>query len=133
MRDLDDGFDIDEAGAGDVNVSISHVQANNNMDEGLDFDESGAGNINAIISKTKVNGSYDDGIQLSELGTGHIDATLKKVSVADSTNYGVKIQQWLIKGEEEIVEKPGWLKTKKLKLKNNGKGNKMKLHNINLN
>ncbi|NOQ64223.1 MAG: hypothetical protein GQ582_06905 [Methyloprofundus sp.] len=133
MRDLDDGFDIDEAGEGDVNVTISHVQANNNMDAGLDFDESDAGSINASISKTKVNGSYDDGIQLSELGTGHIEVTLKKVSVANSTNYGVKIEQWLVKGEDQIAEKPGALKTKKLKLKNNGKDNQMKLHNMNLN
>lgn len=157
--DLDDGFDIDEADAGDIKATLFRVKVENNMDEGLDFDESGdgnvelevrqtsalntanegikvdeedAGNLEARLSKVEVIGSGDDGIQFTELGEGRIEATLKKVTASDNRKYGIKMEQWFIEDEPVSVEEPGSLKTRKASLNGNGKGDDIKLNNINI-
>lgn len=156
-EDLDDGFDIDEADEGDIEVSLFNVQAKDNMDEGLDFDEAGegdvvlklrrviamnnadegikvdeedAGDIKSKFFKVMVKGSGDDGVQFTELGEGKIKAELKKVVAIDNKKYGVKMEQWDIEDEETSVEEAGSLKVKKLTLSGNGKGDDLKLNNI---
>lgn len=155
--DLDDGFDIDEAGDGDIEVTLFRVNVENNMDEGLDFDEAGngdvelelrkvkamnnhdegikvdeedSGNIDARLTKVKVVGGGDDGIQFTEVGEGSIEATLKKVRATDNKKYGIKIEQWFIEDEDTPVEEAGSLKAKKVYLSGNGKGDDIKLNNI---
>ena len=156
-EDLDDGFDIDEVGAGDVVVTLVNVEVKHNQDEGLDFDEAGegsvelklynvvamdnadegikvdeeeAGDIDAKLTKVMVMASGDDGIQFTELGEGTIEAKLKKVSAIDNKKYGIKMEQWVEEDEATIIEDAGELKLKKVTLSDNGKGDELKLNNI---
>lgn len=80
--DVDDGFDIDEAGPGSITGKIHNLIVSNNYDEGLDFDEEDAGGIDLEIVAAsafnnedegtvavKVNGSYIDELKIEEDGT----------------------------------------------------------------
>lgn len=157
--DLDDGFDIDEADAGNIEVRLFRVKLENNLDEGLDFDETGegdielelrrvqaldtanegikvdeedAGSIEARLSGIRVAGSGDDGIQFTELGEGRIEATLNKVTANDNKKYGIKMEQWFIEDEPASIEDTGSLKIRKVSLNGNGKGDDIKLNNIDI-
>jgi len=156
-EDLDDGFDIDERGAGDIEVFMFNVQVHRNQDEGLDFDEADAGSVKVklhslVVTKTTdegikldedgvgdINAQFfdvlvseggNDGIQMTEQEAGRIDAELKKVSAINNKNYGVIIEQWHVKGEDSSLEKAGTLKIKELTLSGNGNGDKLELNNI---
>ena len=155
--DLDDGFDIDEADEGDIEVKLIKVEVKDNKDEGLDFDEAGdgdielklsrvtvinnsdegikvdeadTGNIKATLKKVQVLQGGDDGIQFTELGTGYIEAYLKKVIADNNKKYGIKMEQWHTEEEVTIVEDAGFLKTQKVSLMNNAKGDDVKLNNM---
>ena len=159
-EDLDDAFDIDEADAGDIRVSVFKSEANDNMDEGLDFDEEGegsayvklfkfeaqnnrdegikvdeedAGDIIANIVRTEVLDNGDDGLQFTEIGEGIIGAALLKVEASNNAKYGVKMEQWVIEDEEENAEAAGYLEAKSVVLEGNGKGDEIKLNNITTN
>lgn len=72
--DTDDGFDIDEAGPGDLTASIIDTMISGNFDEGLDFDEEGAGSINMIIVNSNSMNNSDDGYKHSESDDGDVNA-----------------------------------------------------------
>lgn len=155
--DLDDGFDIDEADDGNIQVNLYRVEVSNNRDEGLDFDEAGngsisvtarniiaegnsdeaikadeedAGDITLNLTKITVLKSGDDGIQFTELGEGSIGGVLNKVSVSESKKYGIKAGQWIIEDEAEISEPSGYLKIKNVILEGNSKGDNIETHNV---
>lgn len=127
---MDEGLDFDEAGGGDVEIKLRRVTANNNTDEGIKIDEEDAGDIEAKISKTDVFENGDDGIQLTELGEGVIESKLKKVTANDNAKYGIKMEQWVIEDEVTVAEDAGSLEIKKVTLIGNGKGDEIKLNNI---
>ncbi|MCF6204094.1 MAG: right-handed parallel beta-helix repeat-containing protein [Methylococcaceae bacterium] len=156
-NDFDDGFDIDEAGNGDIKVHLSQVQVNENMDEGLDFDEADSGDlllnfnkvrivnnldegikiveknegdIKAKLTKIKVKKNGSDGIQFTELGAGEIRVTLKKITAIKNKKYGIRMEQWFKKGEANSLEAAGKVKAKQVVLKDNKKGNQIKINNI---
>jgi hypothetical protein len=66
VLDLDDGFDIDEAGNGSLVGSIRNIWISDNLDEGLDFDEEGDDGINIELVGIEAWGNGDEGIKLSE-------------------------------------------------------------------
>ena len=70
--DLDDGFDIDEAGPGSLIARVYTSQVMMNDDEGLDFDEEDAGKIDLVAMGVEASDNRDDGIKLSEEGDGHV-------------------------------------------------------------
>ncbi len=70
--DLDDGFDIDEAGDGSIVGTFDDGVVVDNFDEGLDFDEEDAGGIEARATDTLVDGNVDEGIKYSEEGNGSV-------------------------------------------------------------
>jgi len=74
--DLDDGFDIDEAGEGSIHLVMLDSEVVGNLDEGLDFDEEDAGGISVTISGTSAIGNTDDGYKMSEEGDGGIDGVM---------------------------------------------------------
>ena len=74
--DLDDGFDIDEAGDGDLRAVVRNSVIRDNLDEGLDFDEEGAGSILLTIVNTEATGNTDDGFKNSEADAGDVRATM---------------------------------------------------------
>ena len=63
--DLDDGFDIDEQGAGDVKAYLDDVTVLSNFDEGVDFDELDSGYLYAEIKNSTILSWFDDSISLS--------------------------------------------------------------------
>jgi hypothetical protein len=83
--DVDDGFDIDEAGPGGMFVTVIDSAMNGNYDEGFDFDEEDAGDIDVIFIATEASGNTDDGYKFSEEGEGHV---LALVTASSATNNG---------------------------------------------
>lgn len=82
--DLDDGFDIDEAGDGSLVVDFNNVTVNHNFDEGLDFDEEGPGDIIARFKLVSADGNYDEGIKCSEEDVGNVDIELTACTVTNT-------------------------------------------------
>lgn len=74
--DLDDGFDIDEAGEGGIYVNATQIHVAGNMDEGLDFDESGPGDLQLNLVQSRLQLNRDEGIKLSEENAGDLSATV---------------------------------------------------------
>ena len=63
--DLDDGFDIDEEGDGDVRAVLKRVRVLSNFDEGIDFDELNSGLLSVEIKDSTVLSWFDESISLS--------------------------------------------------------------------
>lgn len=93
--DVDDGFDIDEAGAGSIYVSIRDTRVSNNVDEGLDFDEEDLGDIVVRLSNVQLVGNSDEGFKASEEDGGNIHAILRSVSAANNNGNkeGIEIEE----------------------------------------
>lgn len=77
--DVDDGFDIDESGAGSVLGRIVEVNVIENFDEGLDFDESGEGHTDLAFIGISSIGNADEGIKVSEEDGGDNLARLRNI------------------------------------------------------
>lgn len=86
--DVDDGFDIDEAGSGTLYARIIDSEITNNFDEGLDFDEEDEGGIALRISGVKALGNADEGVKASEEGEGSLRATLRRLSSFNNNGAG---------------------------------------------
>ncbi len=84
--DLDDGFDIDEAGEGSVQFFIKDSAAIDNKDEGFDFDEEGPGDIVGTFISVTAKGNVDEGIKCSEADDGDVDIVLKACTVINNLN-----------------------------------------------
>lgn len=120
IADLDDGFDIDEAGAGDLTGTISRTTVDANNDEGLDFDEAGEGSIDIVVDRVSAHdnadealkaseedggdvivsvdrssfvGGGDDGTQLEEEGAGDIHVAVTRSTVTGNDGDGVKVEE----------------------------------------
>lgn len=82
--DLDDGFDIDEAGDGSIFVAIKDSKFINNYDEGLDFDEEGGGDIELSVTNSFALGNEDQGIRASEDDDGDVRILFSNVTFGDN-------------------------------------------------
>ncbi len=93
--DVDDGFDIDEAGSGSLYARISDTTISNNFDEGLDFDEEDDGSIVMRLKNVFAMSNEDEGIKASEEGPGNIRADLRDLSLVDNNgnNEGVELEE----------------------------------------
>lgn len=91
--DLDDGFDVDEAGEGSIVGRITNVMVKDNLDEGLDFDEAGDGGFDITLINVRAFNNEDEGIKLSAEDNGDLKARLHRVVVTDSGDDGVQIEQ----------------------------------------
>lgn len=105
--DLDDGFDIDEAGAGSILGQVVSSSANQNYEEGLDFNENGPGDLRVDLRDVEANGNREEGIDYEEdddvAGGGHLVAVMERVTTigngADGGDGGLKIRE---KGEGDL-------------------------------
>ncbi|KEP71780.1 hypothetical protein DL1_01255 [Thioclava dalianensis] len=91
--DLDDGFDIDEAGAGSIRASVTRSTVIGNLDEGLDFDEEDAGDIVLNVSKVETRDNTDDSIKMSEAGAGGVSAVLSDATLEQNGGTGATFEQ----------------------------------------
>jgi hypothetical protein len=93
VLDLDDGFDIDEAGNGSLLGSIRNIWISDNLDEGLDFDEEGEDGIDVELVGIEAWRNGDEGIKLSEEDGGDVMARLRSVTAAENGDDGMQIEE----------------------------------------
>lgn len=93
VLDLDDGFDIDEAGEGSIRGQIKNILISNNLDEGLDFDEENEGDINIDLIKINASSNGDEGIKVSEEGDGNVAVHLRAVTTTDNGDDGIQLEE----------------------------------------
>ena len=103
VRDLDDGFDIDEAGAGSLLGSVTGSNVNGNLDEGLDFDEEGPGGMNLDIWNVEAKANGDEGVKLSSANSGDINVNMRTMDVSDNDNDGIQVETEDGDGEVHVV------------------------------
>lgn len=104
--DLEDGFDIDEAGSGSIRATFLHVTANHNFDEGIDLDEAGPGDIVSFMNQVEAVGNTDENIKLSEDtdvddgltapedGSGGLEFRFLDVTANGSTDDGAQLEEF---------------------------------------
>jgi len=91
--DTDDGFDIDEAGPGDLWALIVGSSVHGNLDEGLDFGEEDEGGIKVAVWRTTAKDNSDDGIKIVESEAGSVEALLHGVTSKDNGGKGAVFEQ----------------------------------------
>ena len=94
-RDVDDGFDIDEAGNGSLYAKVTNSAVTNNFDEGLDFDEEDAGSIEVLLDTVYGAGNADEAIKMSEKGNGNVVTRLTAITTAynNSDREGIELEE----------------------------------------
>lgn len=93
VLDLDDGFDIDEAGDGGIYGTIRNVTLNDNYDEALDFDEEDEGGIDVTVTNFTADGNIDEGIKFSEEDAGDVKATVNRATITNGDDDGIVIEE----------------------------------------
>jgi len=91
--DLDDGFDIDEAGNGSIVANITSSAVMGNLDEGFDFDEEDAGDIRLTIAGASATSNKDDGFKNSEEGEGGVFVTVTDTGASDNGGKGMVFEE----------------------------------------
>ena len=91
--DLDDGFDVDEAGPGGIDATLINVTVTGNLDEGLDFDEEDAGSIVLRLDDSILKGNSDDGVKVSEEDDGDVLAALSGVFALSNGGKGIVFEE----------------------------------------
>ncbi|MEX3016687.1 hypothetical protein [Gymnodinialimonas hymeniacidonis] len=91
--DVDDGFDIDEAGPGRITASFITSEMTGNYDEGFDFDEAGAGDVEATFLYTLAADNVDDGIKISEAGPGDVVGVVTGSEAIGNTGVGIVFEE----------------------------------------
>ncbi|SLN27301.1 hypothetical protein [Roseisalinus antarcticus] len=91
--DLDDGFDVDEAGDGSVVATLADTTISRNLDEGLDLDEEGPGGIDLVLIDTAASGNTDDGFKTSEEDAGDVSGLMLGTSAADNGGVGAVFEE----------------------------------------
>jgi hypothetical protein len=82
--DVDDAFDIDEAGQGGISGIIVNVDIIDNFDEGLDFDTEGDAEDNFVdldLINVYASGNADEGIKVSEEGDASVFVRMRAIDV----------------------------------------------------
>jgi 2',3'-cyclic-nucleotide 2'-phosphodiesterase (5'-nucleotidase family) len=82
--DVDDAFDIDEAGSGGISGIVMNVDIIENFDEGLDFDTEGEGADNFVdldLVNIGAAGNGDEGIKVSEEGDASVLVRMRAIDV----------------------------------------------------
>ena len=91
--DLDDGFDVDEAGAGAITGRLTNLLVKDNLDEGLDFDEEDAGGIQLDLVNIRAYGNKDEAIKISEADEGDVNVRLASIVAVDNVDDGIQVEE----------------------------------------
>ncbi|NQY02094.1 MAG: hypothetical protein HRT76_02335 [Halieaceae bacterium] len=91
--DVDDAFDIDEAGPGSLRSRVINVSIVGNFDEGVDFDEEDAGDIKLVAANAIATDNTDDGFKLSEEGEGSVQTVFVGVTAEDNGGKGFVFEE----------------------------------------
>lgn len=102
VLDLDDGFDIDEAGEGSLQGVIADSVVYGNLDEGLDFDEKDEGGIALNIFGVDAIGNADEGVKLSSAHDGNINVDFNRLIVTGNGDDGIQVEAEFGEGEVQV-------------------------------
>lgn len=91
--DLDDGFDIDEAGPGSIRAVVVRSDISGNRDQGLDLDEEGAGDVLLTLVGTVGSDNGDDGLKTSEEDAGSVMARMVEAAALRNGGTGVVFEE----------------------------------------
>ncbi|MGD2128291.1 MAG: hypothetical protein PVJ33_07445 [Lysobacterales bacterium] len=91
--DLDDGFDVDEAGDGSVVGMVRNVRIIGNLDEGLDYDEEGEGGFDLELVGIDAWMNGDEGVKISEEDGGDLIARLRSLTLFENGDDGAQIEE----------------------------------------
>ncbi len=91
--DVDDGFDIDEDGPGDIVATFHGTAMTGNFDEGFDFDEAGLGNVEAAFVFVFAADNVDDAIKISERGLGDVVGAVTTSEVINNGGVGIVYEE----------------------------------------
>jgi hypothetical protein len=92
VLDLDDGFDIDEAGPGSLLGRVDFSLVSDNLDEGLDFDVEGPGGADIQVRRVVATGNGDEGVKLSAAEGDGAVVDLFGLTVTGNGNDGIEIE-----------------------------------------
>lgn len=92
VLDLDDAFDVDEAGNGGVYGTIALSTVRGNLDEGLDFDEEGDGGMDVDVFGLDGFQNGDEAVKLSSAGAGDVYSELRGVVILENGNDGAEFE-----------------------------------------
>jgi len=91
--DFDDGFDVDEAGPGDLWALIVGTSIRRNLDEGIDFGEEDDGSANIVVWQSIAKGNGDEGFKVIESGPGNVAAQFHDVVARNNGGKGAELAQ----------------------------------------
>ena len=91
--DVDDGFDIDEAGPGDLITLVVDTEMTGNFDEGFDYDEEGPGDIGVTFINTTGDDNTDDAYKMSEADEGGVFGTVHNASASGNGGVGFVFEE----------------------------------------
>jgi len=92
VLDLDDAFDVDEAGPGWLLGSMANALVMDNLDEGLDFDVEGPGGADIEVRQVVATGNGDEGVKLSQAEGESVTVRLVGLVITDNDDDGIQIE-----------------------------------------
>lgn len=96
--DPEDGFDVDEAGPGDLHLDVAQTVSRRNIDDGIDLDEDGEGTIFARINQVDASGNHNDCLvftedEFNQVGAGGVHVIANAVN-ATGCERGIDSDEW---------------------------------------
>jgi hypothetical protein len=91
--DLEDAFDIDEAGDGSIWLEMKNVVMADCEDEGLDLDEEGDGDVVLTLANVTASGCADENVKVTEENGGDLVATFSSVEISDGDGDGLQLEE----------------------------------------
>jgi hypothetical protein len=92
--DLDDGIDVDETDGGSLLGSIRSSQFIHNYDEGIDLNEEGAGSVDVSMVNVVADSTVDgDGIAVEEADEGDLVVSVVASASTNNGDDGIQVEQ----------------------------------------
>jgi hypothetical protein len=98
-----DGIELDERGAGDVELDVRHSQIRRNgdadqsampdKDDGIDVDELDEGDLIARVSHTASNDNFEEGFDFNENDAGDMRVEMKNVEASRNPEEGIDLEE----------------------------------------
>ncbi len=86
----DAGLKIREKGDGNLDATVTGLEASDNLTSGVQVREDAAGNLVAVIRHAVVNHNANHGIDFDENAAGNLTATVAQSSSTNNTGFGVR-------------------------------------------
>ncbi len=91
--DVDDAFDVDEAGPGGIDTLMIGGAITGSLDEGLDYDEEGPGGVALTVVGTAATDNADDAFKVSEEDAGDVVGLAHGVTATGNGGVGFVFEE----------------------------------------